>query len=136
MMSDLEERRAYQRLQLAEPIPATLNDLDAILLDIGVAGALVEHGGSVAVGSDTTLRFQSSNGDIEFMCEVVRSSSPQPLPAGVIQFPGTEVPERKYQSGVRFLRAVGDSAERLRLLLAEHVDRILRAQQANAMGNR
>jgi hypothetical protein len=136
MMSDLEERRASQRLQLAEPIPAKLNDLDALLLDIGVAGALVEHGGSVVVGSDSNLRFDGPDGDIEFICEVVRSTSPQPLPAGVIPFPGAEVEERKYQSGLRFLQALGDSAERLRRMLAEHVDKILRAQQANAMGNR
>lgn len=136
MMSDLEERRASQRLQLAEPIPAKLNDVDVVLLDLGVAGALVEHGGSVEVGSDANLRFDSADGNIEFLCEVVRSSSPQPLPEGVIQFPGADVQDRKYQSGVRFMRAVGDSAERLRRMLAVHVDRILRAQQANAMGNR
>lgn len=136
MLSEFEEKRSFQRLQLAEPIPATLDDRPAMLMDLGVAGALVEHAAAVEVGSQTRLKFTHQEHTIEFECEVARSTSPQPLPSGVIPFPGTVVPARNYHSGVRFIRGIGRSDERLRTMLSEHVTRILRAQQANAMGDR
>ena len=135
-MSGFEEKRAFQRLQLAEPIPASLNDSYAMLLDLGVTGALVEHSLPVEVGSRARLKFKHEGKPIEMECEVVRSTSPQPLPTGVLPFPALDIGPRNFQTGVRFLRAMGDSDESLRLMLADHVDKILRAQQANAMGNR
>ena len=135
-MSEFEEKRAFQRLQLSEPIPATINDSKALLLDVGVSGALVEHTIPLEVGSQATLRFSYDGQSIELDCEVVRTTSPQPLPSGVVAFPGTEAQHRKYQSGLRFTDAIGQSDELLRQMLSDHVGRILRAQQANAMGNR
>jgi hypothetical protein len=135
-VSEFEEKRSFQRLQLAEPISATLNDAPAVVLDVGVAGALIEHAGPVEIGSQARLKFTYEGRTMEFECEVARSTAPPPLPSGVIQFPGTESPARNHQSGLRFLRGIGESDERLRLMLSEHVTRILRAQQANAMGAR
>ena len=135
-MSEFEEKRAFQRLQLAEPIPASLNESYAMLLDLGVAGALVEHTFPVEVGARASLKFKHEGRAIEMECEVVRSTSPQPLPTGVIPFPAVDIGPLNYQSGVRFLRALGDSEEALRMMLTDHVARILQAQQANAMGDR
>lgn len=135
-MSDFEEKRAFQRLQLAEPIPATLNDSEALLLDIGVSGGLIEHTIPLEVGGQAILRFTYDGEPVELECEVIRSTSPQPLPSGVVAFPGTEAQHRKYQSGLRFTDAHGESDELLRQMLSDHVGRILRAQQANALGNR
>ena len=135
-MSEFDEKRAFQRLQLSEPIPASLDDSDAMLLDLGVSGALIEHTFPLGIESTATLKFTYEDRNIEMECEVARSNSPQPLPDGVIPFPGIEVEPRSYQSGLRFVRAIGDSDELLRQLLSEHVARILRAQQANALGER
>ena len=45
------DRRNFQRLKLAKPILATLAGHSALILDIGMSGAFIEHYGTVAPGN-------------------------------------------------------------------------------------
>lgn len=96
-----EERREFQRLQLKRPVPATLANAPAKLVEIGILGARLEH--ESPVNTDfAELRFN----DVAMKCELVRRNRERP--AGL-------------ESAVRFLAAMGDSGDRLRDFLAELV---------------
>src|ERR1051325_4468667 len=63
------ERRDFQRLRLAKPILALLDGQNALILDIGVAGAFVEHYGALPAGARFKLLFRWHGADVEFLCE-------------------------------------------------------------------
>lgn len=118
------DRRSFQRLKLAKPILATLAGHSALILDIGMSGAFVEHYGTVAPGNRFELSFKWQGEDVTYKCEVNRTS--------VIKQPGGPGESGVSQSGVTFTEAVGDSDERLQEMMATFVGRILAAQRANA----
>ena len=120
------DRREFQRLKLAKPILAMMDGANALILDIGMAGAFLEHYGTTESGKTFQLLFRWPGADEEFRCEVVRTSIVRP-PAG----DGTS---QLSHTGVHFTDAVGDSATRLQDLIATFVGRILAAQRANAAG--
>jgi hypothetical protein len=120
------DRREFQRLKLSKPILGTLGSSNALVLDIGMAGAFVEHYGTAAPGDRHVLTFRWQGEEVSFDCEVVRSS--------VVKRPAGDGMSQLSQSGLRFREAIGDSAEKLQDLIASFVGRILAAQKANAAG--
>jgi hypothetical protein len=109
MQSKGDERREFQRLQLEAPIPGTFDDapasvVEVSIIEIGVLGARIRHAPPFAVPRGE-LRFASGGNEIVMRCEVVRT-----LDAG-----GTFV------SGLRFVAAVGESGDHLRVMLSELV---------------
>src|SRR5258708_30901188 len=68
-----DDRREFQRLQLAKPILSQFGDANALILDIGVGGALLEHHGRAESGEQRLLRFRWKGEDIEFTVWVIRS---------------------------------------------------------------
>ena len=119
------DRRIFQRLRLARPILGALDDQNALILDLGVAGALVEHYGVTTSNSPCRLQFRWHSDDIEFVCEVARTH--------VVRESGNDVISH---TGLRFIEAVGDSDARLHDLMATFVGGVLAAQKANADGVR
>jgi len=117
------DRREFQRLRLAKPILALMNGQNALILDIGVGGAYLEHYGAVASGSRFTLVFRWQGEDVEFVCEVARSE--------VVRTGGDGVSVVSH-TGVRFVAAQGDSETQLNDMMATFVGRVLAAQRANA----
>src|SRR5215212_2093277 len=117
------ERREFQRLRLAKPILALLDGQNALILDVGLGGALVEHYGTLEVGRGATLVFRWKATDVEFHCVVRRS----------LAMRGSG-PSAVSQSGMRFDEPVGDAEERLKDMMATFVGRVLAAQKANARG--
>ena len=115
------DRRQFQRLRLARPILSRIDGESALLLDIGVAGAFVEHRGRFEPGARLRLSFRWQGEDLEFLCEVARSKIVRPSVS---------------HSGVRFIEPVGDSDTRLQQMMATFVGRVLAAQRANASGDR
>ena len=101
---------------------------NALILDIGVAGAFVEHYGRATPGEQFPLMFRWQGTDIEFTCEVMRSS--------VIRTPGGDGESDVSQTGVRFLEGVADAAARLQDLIASFLSHIMAAQKANAAGDK
>lgn len=119
------DRREFQRLRLAKPILALMDGQNALILDIGVGGAYIEHYGALPEGARFKLVFRWQRADVEFLCEVRRSR--------VVRTGGDSMSIVSH-SGVRFLDAAGESDARLNDMMATFVGRVLAAQRANASG--
>lgn len=117
-----DERRVYQRLRLTKPILAMFAGGSALVLDIGVSGALIEHHGSATPGDVFNLSFRWQAADVEFECKVARTEVARKA-TGIVS-----------HTGVRFVKAVGESQARLQELMATFVGRVLAEQKANAAG--
>lgn len=105
----LRERREFQRLLLDEPLAGEFNDLPVTIVEIGVLGARLLHSAELAEHAEGILGFLWQGVSIELDCRVVRSGL----------YSGED--EQRYESGVRFAEAVGESDRKLRDLLAENV---------------
>ena len=116
------DRREFQRLSLAKPILGLLDGQNALILDVGVGGAFIEHYGMSLPGQRHKLLFKWKGEDVEFIAEVARSN--------VVRTSG---PMSVSQSGLRFVQAIGKSENRLQDMMATFVGKILAAQKANAM---
>src|SRR6185436_18328643 len=114
-----DDRRVFQRLRLTKPILGTARGGNALILDLGASGALIEHHGQAVPGELLQLSFRWKGNTIEFTCEVVRSE--------VVRGPTSH-------TGLRFLQPVGDSAELLKDFITTFIGRVLAAQKANAAG--
>ena len=122
-----QDRREFQRLKLAKPILAMMDSANALILDIGMAGAYLEHYGTVQSGHRFHLSFRWQGEDVEFLCEIVRTL--------VVRDPGGDGKSSVSHSGAHFVEPIGTSAERLQDLITTFVGRILGAQRANAAGD-
>jgi len=120
------DRREFQRLRLAKPILALMDGQSALILDIGVSGAFLEHYGEVASGKRFHLLFRWQGHDVEFVSEVARST--------VVRSPGGDGRSLVSHTGVRFAESIGDSERHLQDMMATFVGRVLAAQKANASG--
>jgi hypothetical protein len=118
------DRREFQRLRLAKPILGMLAGQNALILDVGVGGAFVEHYGTAEPGQRFHLVFRWNSEDIEFLCEVRRTV--------VVRGSGDTTVSH---TGMRFVEALGESEERLQDMMATFVGRVLAAQKMNASGD-
>lgn len=110
-MSD--ERRAFQRLLLREPLDGWFGDFPIRLVDVSASGAQVEHDEVLPEDARGLLRFHWRGREVEILAKTAR----------VIQ------PDR---SGLHFL----EDNETLRSLLAISATEVLLALEANAHGER
>lgn len=122
------ERREFQRLKLSKPILATMRGANALLLDVGLAGAFLEHYGTAEPGERFTLVFRWQGADVEFLCEAVRSS--------VVRDPGGDGQSIVSHTGVRFVEGAADADARLQDLITTFIGHIFAAQKANAAGEK
>jgi len=123
----LHDRREFQRLKLAKPILATMDSANALILDIGIAGAYIEHYGAVQPGHRFQLKFRWQASDVEFTSEIVRTQ--------VVRQYGGDGKSAVSHSGAHFVTPVGNATALLEDLIASFVGRILAAQRANAAGD-
>lgn len=123
-MDSQEERRRFQRLDLTAPVAASFDGADVELIEIGLVGALIRHAGPLEAGRSGHLRFAWEGNELTFECRVVRTEPP-----------GEHAGEW-FRSGLEVLAGIGVSSQRLRDLIAEHVGRVVAAQEANALGLR
>ncbi len=115
------DRREFQRLRLAKPILALLDGQNALILDIGISGAFVEHYGEPEPDQRFALLFKWKGNDVDFVCEVAHTV--------VIRRSGSSIVSH---TGLRFVEAVADAEARLNDMMATFVGKILSAQKANA----
>ena len=115
-----QERREFQRLKLAKPLLALLDGHNALILDIGIGGAFVEHHGGLQPGVPVRLTFRWQGRDVEFACVVTRST--------IVREDANMVS----QTALQFEKALGDADRRLQEMMAAFVGQILAAQKANA----
>jgi hypothetical protein len=114
-----EERREFQRLRITPPVPATLGSTAVSILEIGVLGARLQHAAALDE-QYVELRFSHRANEIDMKCEVVRTFAPE-----------SRYPDAGFESGVRFLAAIGESGERLRDMLGELVTKELNARRTS-----
>ena len=110
-------------MKLAKPLLAMLDGQSALILDIGVGGAFVEHYGAVKSGDKFRLSFKWKGQDITFGCAVRRTT---------IVRPADDKQSAVSHTGVEFVEKIGDSAAKLQDMMGEYVGRVLAAQKANA----
>lgn len=118
-----KDRRRFQRLKLAKPILAGLNGQNALLLDIGVGGAFVEHYGEPKKGQRVILSFKWKTTDITYVGEVLRTT---------VVRKDAKSGQNMSQSALAFIEGRGDSEEKLQDMMATFVGHVLAAQRANA----
>lgn len=116
--------REFQRLKLTRPILASMRGASALLLDVGVGGAFIEHHGTAERGERFTLSFRWQAEDVEITCEVMRT--------GVLG--STSAEKVTSQTGVRFVDVTPETRRRLQDLIGSFLTHILAAQKANAFG--
>ena len=115
------DRREFQRLRLAKPILALFDGQNALILDIGISGAFIEHYGEPAEGDRQRLLFRWKGTDTEFVAEIAHSIVVRRTANAVVS-----------HSGVRFVESIGDAESRLNDMMATFVGKMLAAQKANA----
>jgi hypothetical protein len=126
-----DERREHQRLRLARPILATLDQAsaqgNALILDLGMTGAFLEHYGEPRPGTRCHLSFRWYGEEVTYLSEIVHTA--------VVRQRGGNGLQALSHTGVYFLEPVGDSAARLQELMTSFVSRVFEAQRANAAGD-
>ena len=110
-MSD--ERRAYQRLTLVEPLDGWFGDFAVRLIDVSASGAQIEHDEPIPDDARALLRFYWRGQEVEILAETARTI-------------------QSNRVGVKFL----EDNDTLRTLLASSAADVLRAIEANARGDR
>jgi hypothetical protein len=108
----IEERREFQRLHLTKPIDGWFGDFSVLVVEVSASGAKIVHDDAIPHGSRGLLRFTWRGIDVEILSQITRSEGAR--------------------SGVHFL----DSNAELREMIASSANEVLRAQQANAQGDR
>jgi hypothetical protein len=127
MSLEQSERREFQRLRLDRPVVGRFGASNILILNIGVGGALLEHHALIEVGEKRRLLFQWNEKAIVLEAEVVRST--------VERFAGSgEKKTPVYNSGIRFVEAIGESDQLLRQMIGFYLTRALEIQKANARG--
>jgi len=121
-----DDRRRFQRLRLSKPILALMQGHNVLILDIGMNGAFIEHHGAVTPGDRFNVAFRWQGQDIEYVCEVARTS---------VVRDGDELRNAVSHTGLRFIEPVGESEDLLQDLIATFIGKVLAAQKANASGD-
>jgi PilZ domain len=67
-----EERRAYQRLTLTEPLDAWFGDYAVRLVDVSASGAQLEHDDPIPSDARGLLRFWWRGAEVEILAETAR----------------------------------------------------------------
>jgi hypothetical protein len=122
-----DDRRRFQRLKLAKPILATMGANNALIIDIGVGGAFIEHYGNVTPGEEFILTFRWQGQDVAFVTAAARTE--------VVRAPGGDGRNPVSHTGVRFVEPIGNAEDLLEDLLTSFVGKVLIAQRANASGD-
>ena len=108
-----EERRAFQRLTLTEPLDGWFGDYSVRLVDVSASGAQIEHDEVIPDDAHGLLRFWWRGQEVEILARTARAI-------------------QSNRAGLQFLE---DSAT-LRPLIAASASDVMRAMEANARGDR
>jgi len=117
------DRRRFQRMKLGKPLLAMMDGQSALILDIGLEGAFIEHYGAIMTADRFTLSFRWKGEEIKFGCEVRRT----------IVIRAAEGSQATLShSAVQFVETFADGPAKLQDMMGTFVGRVLAAQKANA----
>lgn len=114
-----QDRREFQRLQLAEPINARLGELETRIIDLGVVGARVESDSPFPAEDRAKLHILAEEGEIVLDCTIVHRLAV--LSAG-----------GRHRAGLQISAAIGDSGEKMRRLLVRLVSKAIEEASSGA----
>lgn len=121
-----QERRRYGRIQLEQPLAASIGDVPVRIADVSLVGFRVLHEARFPPGDARTIRFSWEERQLGFHCHVVRST--------LLQLARNVNEKTVYQSGVRIDAGIADSEALLREFITGRIVRALEEQKANAHG--
>jgi len=121
-----ENRRAVERIALAEPAVARFGTFPVVLLDISSHGARVEHYALIERGTEKALRIRWREKDLSINSRVVTSQ--------LHRFKSGDDGATIYRSGVRFHFETDFEREPVRRLISSFLASTLVEQVANARG--
>jgi len=119
-----KDRRRYEHLTLARPIPARYGLEKVFVLDLSINGARVAHQSRKLESAAGRIRFEWQGFELAFDAEVLRTAD-EPTKIGN---------SLVYESGLFFFDSVGDSEGNIRELIADQIMRVLDERKANARG--
>ena len=129
-MSEVDQdRRQCQRVALLKPVACQIGDKTGFVFNVSVHGALVawetrELGDPS--GTDVILRFEWHGRPVSINSRIVHST---------IENRETRAGTRKIRkAGIDFIKYLGGSEAVIQAIVAEHVERALDEQKANARG--
>lgn len=108
-----DDRRVYQRLTLTEPLDGWFGDFTVRLVDVSATGAQIEHDEEIPADARGLLRFFWRGLEVEVLASTAR----------IIQ---------TNRMGLHFL----EENDTLRMLIAGSAADLMRALEANAIGDR
>ena len=108
----IDERRDFQRLHLTKPVDGWFGDFSILIVEVSASGAKIVHDDEIPRGARGLLRFAWRGRDVEILSQITRTEGAH--------------------SGVHFLQH--DPA--LDEMITSSASELLRAQQANAQGDR
>jgi hypothetical protein len=108
-----DDRRAYQRLTLREPLDGWFGDFAVRLVDVSASGAQLEHEDEIPAGAHGRLRFWWRGEELEILARTARTIL-------------------ENRTGVEFV----EESDALNAQIAASAAELLRASEANARGDR
>ncbi|HYS52898.1 MAG TPA: hypothetical protein VER58_03910 [Thermoanaerobaculia bacterium] len=108
----IDERREFQRLNLTKPVEGWFGDFPVLIVEVSASGAKIVHDEEIPRSSRGLLRFSWRGNDVEILTQITRSEGAR--------------------SGAHFL----EHSAALIQMISDSASEVLRAQQANASGNR
>ncbi len=124
MGQSAKDRRRYEHLTLAKPVPARFGSEKVFIIDVSIDGARVAHQHKKLSTSTEMIRFEWQGFELAFDSEVLRTS-PDPTKIGN---------STVYESGILFVESIGESGRTIRELIADQIMRVLDERKANARG--
>lgn len=119
-----KERRRYEHLTLARPVPARYGSEKVFVLDLSINGARIAHQHRTLETPSARIRFEWQGFELAFDAEVLRTSTEATKVGNSLV----------YESGLFFFDKVGDSENNIRELIADQIMRVLDERKANARG--
>jgi hypothetical protein len=117
-------RRRIGRISFRAPRMARFGTHEAVVLDLSLHGAGIQHPTPIKLGTEAMLRFQLEKQEHAMRCRLIRSKvEMQQHEDGVVQV---------YRSGLTFVGLEHESAS-LREALRKRANRAIMLQQANAL---
>jgi hypothetical protein len=113
-----DQRRAAERLELKDPIEATLVDFPARIVEISLINCKLEHADKVPMSSNVMLQFEWSGEKIRIKGKLLRSEM-RPVKGNL-----------QYVSAMQFAQSIEDAPPSLRRLIASLVPGSAEAEEA------
>jgi hypothetical protein len=122
MSSISSERRRLERIRFSQPLSGSTSQGSLSILDMSLVGLRAEHSYPFATGRPVRLEIEWSGRTVALQCDVVRCRLVRSSVDGRVT----------YSSGLRFSRALGESALTPREMVLQLVTRALRQRHAQA----